>query len=186
MKRRPPDPPISMLIGKTVSWVVQSIRALAGTGVKANIEIGGAGVCLPRNPTGAPAHKPLSSTGAIIRASTVLHPFLSPPPVRFSLSFDATWAFHSLQREGPRLRAPPPPGPRGWPRPASHKPAFQGARGLCGLPPHTAGSWLRPPTALGAKMAAANGRWSPPYIWRPGWQADAAPSPMPRAARNSL
>ena len=71
-KRRPPDPPISMLIGKNVSWVVQSIRALAGTHVEANIEIGGAGVWLPRNPTGAPAHKPLFSSGAIIRASAVL------------------------------------------------------------------------------------------------------------------
>ena len=42
-KRRPPDPPISMLIGKNVSWVVQSIRALAGTRVEANIEIGAQG-----------------------------------------------------------------------------------------------------------------------------------------------
>ena len=73
-KRRPPDPPISMLIGKNVSWVVQSIRALAGTHVEANIEIGGAGVWLPRNPTGAPAHKPLFSSGAIIRASTPTRP----------------------------------------------------------------------------------------------------------------
>ena len=54
-----------------MSWVVQSIRALAGTHVDANIEIGGAGFWLPRNPTGAPAHTPLFSTGAIIRASTV-------------------------------------------------------------------------------------------------------------------
>ena len=61
-KRRPPDPPISMLIGKNVSWVVQSIKALAGTHVETNIEIGGAGVWLPRNPTGAPAHKPLFPT----------------------------------------------------------------------------------------------------------------------------
>jgi len=97
-KRRPPDPPISMLMGRTVAGVVQSIRALAGTPVPANIEIGGGGVCLLRNFTPAPAHKPLSSTGAIVRASTVLHPFLSPPPVRFSLSFDATWAFRSLHQ----------------------------------------------------------------------------------------
>ena len=56
-----------------------------------NIEIGGAGVCLPRNPTGAPAHKPLSSTGAIIRASTVLHPFLLPPASRLSVSINQMW-----------------------------------------------------------------------------------------------
>ena len=83
-KRRPPDPPISMLIGKNVSWVVQSIRALAGTHVEANIEIGGAGVWLPRNPTGAPAHKPLFSSGAIIRASTILQPVLRPLAIRSS------------------------------------------------------------------------------------------------------
>ena len=83
-KRRPPDPPISMLIGKNVSWVVQSIRALAGTRVEANIEIGGAGVWLPRNPTSAPAHKPLFSSGAIIRASTILQPVLRPLAIRSS------------------------------------------------------------------------------------------------------
>ena len=83
-KRYPPDPPISMLIGKTVSWVVQSIRALAGTPVKANIEIGGAGDCLSRNPTGSPAHKPLFSSGAIIRASTILQPVLRPLAIRSS------------------------------------------------------------------------------------------------------
>ena len=81
---RPPDPPTSMLIGKTVSWVVQSIRALAGTPVKANIEIGGAGDCLSRNPTGSPAHKPLFSSGAIIRASTILQPVLRPLAIRSS------------------------------------------------------------------------------------------------------
>ena len=91
-KRYPPDPPTSMLIGKTVSWVVQSIRALAGTPVKANIEIGGAGDCLPRNPTGSPAHKPLFSSGAIIRASTVLQSFLRPLAIRFSLSRNQMWA----------------------------------------------------------------------------------------------
>ena len=35
-KRRPPDPPISILMGRTVAWVMQSIRALAGTHVEAN------------------------------------------------------------------------------------------------------------------------------------------------------
>ena len=73
VNRRPPDPPLPMLFGKTASWVVQSIRALAGTHVEANIEHGGAGGSLPRTPTGAPAHKPVSSNGAIIRASTVPH-----------------------------------------------------------------------------------------------------------------
>ena len=84
VNRRPPDPPTSMLLRKPMPWVVQSIRASAGTHVEANIEIGGAGVWLPRNPTGAPAHKPLFSSGAIIRASTILQPVLRPLAIRSS------------------------------------------------------------------------------------------------------
>ena len=99
-----------MLIRKTASWVVQSIRALAGTHVLPNVEIGGAGVSLLQNLTRAPAPKLVASTGAIIRASTVLQPLLIPfakvppsqssnkpkPPCRTSPSDLLPFVLHTL------------------------------------------------------------------------------------------